>query len=166
MWSGFALEVAWNTVGPDVVSPVRLPRDRRAMSDGLSRVRAMVVFSNHRLGPAAELLVSPEVASAMLRETAEAARPLAQGRWEHELVLWLEDRSRNPGPAVDVSEFAWSPDNFERQRQFVTDAIERASLGSEHARAFALWAKMIVGHPRESVVVGRRWRWTGQVASI
>ena len=46
----------------------------------------MVVFSNRRLGPAAEIAVSPDVGSTMLRETAEAARPLAQSRWEHELV--------------------------------------------------------------------------------
>lgn len=136
------------------------------MSDALSRVRAMVVFSNHRLGAASELLVSPEVASAMLRSTAEAARPLAQGRWEHELVLWLEDRSRSVGATVDVGEFAWSPENFERQRRFVTEAIERAAMASDHARALGLWARMIVAHPRDSVVVGRRWRWTSQSASI
>ena len=53
----------------------------------------MVVFSNQRLGAASELFVSPEVGRAILEQTAEAARPRAQGRWEHELVQWLEQRS-------------------------------------------------------------------------
>ena len=142
------------------------------MSDGLSRVRAMVVFSNRRLGPAAELLVSPDVAIAMLRATAEAARPLAHGHWEHELVRWLGERARRfaaveaPGARrdrhqhqVDVAELAWSPENFERQKAFVTEAIERAAVGSPHARALVLWVRMIDAHPRSWVVVGRRWQW-------
>lgn len=119
----------------------------------------MVVFSNQRLGAAAELLVSPAVAAEMLRSTADAARPLAQARWEHELVLWLEDRSRALEPVLDVTELAWTPDNFERQRRFVTDAIDRAAQGSDHARALSLWCRMIEAHPREHVMVGRRWRW-------
>ena len=41
----------------------------------------MVVFSNQRLGPRAELLVSDSVAAEMLRATAEAARPYAEARW-------------------------------------------------------------------------------------
>ena len=121
----------------------------------------MVVFSNHTLGPAVEVLVSNEVATHKLRATAEAARPLAQGRWEHELVLWLEDRARTPGPTIDVGELAWSPDNFERQRRFVIDAIARAAVGSEHARALGLWCRQLESHAREHVIVGRRWRWTG-----
>lgn len=125
----------------------------------------MVVFSNHRLGAAVELLVSHDVAIHMLQATAEAARPLAQGRWEHELVLWLEDRSRQPGTGLDVGELAWTPDNFERQKRFVADAIERAAGGSEHARALSLWRKMIEGHLREHVVVGRRWRWASSIVS-
>lgn len=135
------------------------------MSEGLSRVPAMVVFSNHRLGPAAELLVSPEVAAAMLRTTAEAARPLAQGRWEHELVLWLEDRSGRISIELDVAEIAWTPDNFERQKRFLIDAIERAALSSAHARALALWGRLIEAHPREWVVVGRRWQWAADVVT-
>lgn len=122
----------------------------------------MMVFSNRRLGPAAELLVSPEVAAAMLRSTAEAARPLAQGRWEHELVRWLEERSRSrpdDEDGLDVADVAWTPDHFDRQKAFLTAAIERAALGSEHARALALWVRMIGAHPREWVVVGRRWQW-------
>ncbi len=121
----------------------------------------MVVLSNHSLGPAVEVLVSNEVAARMLLETAEAARPLAQGRWEHELVLWLEDRARKPGPTIDVGELAWSPDNFERQRRFVIDAIARAAVASEHVRALTMWSRQIEAHPREHVSVGRRWRWTG-----
>jgi len=126
----------------------------------------MVVFSNQRLGAAAEILVSPAVASAMLRQAAEAARPLAQSRWEHELILWLEDRSRSIGSAFDVTEIAWTPDNFERQRRFLTDAIDRAAIGSDHGRPLGLWARMIVAHPREHVVVGRRWRWAASPARV
>lgn len=118
----------------------------------------MVVFSNTRLGAASELLTSPVVASEMLSSTAEAARPLAQSRWEHELVLWLEDRSRTTGAVLDVTELAWTPDHFERQRRFVSDAIDRAAIRSVHRRALLLWRRMIDDHPREHVVVGRRWR--------
>jgi len=126
----------------------------------------MVVFSNQRLGAVAEILVSPTVASAMLRQAAEAARPLAQSRWEHELILWLEDRSRSIGSAFDVTEIAWTPDNFERQRRFLTDAIDRAAIASEHGRPLGMWARMIVAHPREHVVVGRRWRWAVSDARV
>jgi len=136
------------------------------LSDGLPKVRAMVVFSNERLGAAAELLLSPVVAAEMLRVTAEAARPLAQSRWEHELVLWLEDRSRMVGPGLDVTELAWTPEHFERQRRFLTDAIDRAALGSDHARALSLWCRMIESHPREHVLVGRRWRWAAEATNI
>lgn len=126
----------------------------------------MFVFSNHRLGAAVELLVSPEVAEAMLANTAAAARPLAQGRWELELVLWLEDRARRAGSYLDVAEIAWTPEHFERQRGFLIDAIERAALGSEHSRALALWTRQIADHPREAVSVGRRWLWTTEAARI
>ncbi|CAN5796962.1 hypothetical protein BH11MYX2_BH11MYX2_05290 [soil metagenome] len=123
----------------------------------------MVVYSNRRLGAATELLVSPDVASAMLAETAAAARPLAQGRWEHELVLWLEDRARffvARGDAdLDVADIAWSPENFERQQRFVIDAIERAAVSSSHGRALQRWSTQIAQHPREHVLVGRRWAW-------
>jgi hypothetical protein len=135
----------------------------------------MIVFSNHRLGPAAELLVSSEVAQGMLRETAEAASSTADGRWERELVRWLQDRAahvagaarvtdigesgrvRASNPTLDVSEVAWSPENFERQRRFLIEAINRAANASEHARALGRWAAMIEAHPRDSVQVGRRW---------
>jgi hypothetical protein len=123
----------------------------------------MVVFSNRRLGPAAELMVSPEVGTAMLQSAAEAARPLAESRWEHELVVWLEDRSRSPWPELelDVADIAWSPENFERQRAFLIGSIERAALASDHARALGRWCRLIADHPRESIVVGRRWQWIG-----
>jgi hypothetical protein len=116
----------------------------------------MIVFSNHRLGPATELLVSVEVAVAMLRATAEAARPSADGRWECELVQWLVDRAEGAG-AIDVGDIAWSPEHFERQRRFLLDAIGHATRTSEHARALLRWAAMIEAHPRDSVQVGRRW---------
>jgi HAMP domain-containing protein len=130
----------------------------------------MIVFSNRRLGPAAELLVSPAVAESMLRATAAAACLEADARWELELVRWLEGRTSRPEAAtpessrgrptatvIDVSEIAWTPDNFERQRRFLLRAIEQAAETSEHARALRLWAQMIEAHPRDSVQFGRLW---------
>ena len=151
--------------GPECETQATQLRVLAPVSDGLTRVGPMVVFSNERLGAAAELLVSALVAAEMLRSTAEAARPLAQSRWEHELILWLEDRSRGVGPGLDVTELAWTPEHFERQRRFLTDAIDRAALGSDHARALSLWRRMIEGHPREHVLVGRRWRWTADATT-
>jgi hypothetical protein len=118
----------------------------------------MVVFSNHRLGPSAELLVSREVAAALLREVAAAAAPPAQARWEHELVSWLE-RCAASGSSFDVADIAWTPEHFESQRSFLVDAVRRASETSPHARALARWCGMIEAYPRESVQVGRRWQW-------
>jgi hypothetical protein len=116
----------------------------------------MVVFSNHWLGPSAELLVSPEVATTMLRATASAARPLAENRWENELVSWLEERAADP-TAIDVGDIAWSPDHFDMQRHFVTDAIKLAAMGSEHETALRRWAKLIESHPRHCVRFASRW---------
>lgn len=64
----------------------------------------MVVFSNRRLGPSAELLVSDDVARAMLGDTATAARPFAEARWEVELVLWLDRHSASLRDAARSSE--------------------------------------------------------------
>lgn len=125
----------------------------------------MVVFSNHRLGPSAELLVSRDVAAALLREVAAAGRPAAEARWEHELVLWLERCAGSDSPVLDVSDIAWTPDHFERQRRFLLDAIAAAMAGSPHGRALARWAGMIEAHPRESVQVGRRWQWPSPEAT-
>ena len=125
-------------------------------------VLAMVVFSNSRLGPSAELLVSDDVAIAMLKSTAATARPVAEARWERELVDWLERRAAPaPGvtPRLDVNDIAWTPDHFETQRRFLVDAIVRAALGSEHNAAFDRWRRLIEAHPRDSVQVGRRWLW-------
>ena len=119
----------------------------------------MVVFSNRRLGPSAELLVSREVAGELLREVAAAARPSAQARWEHELVIWLERCAASRSTSFDVSDIAWTPEHFERQRNFLIGAIQRAHETSRHARALARWCGMIEAHPRESVSVGRRWQW-------
>ena len=121
-------------------------------------VRAMIVFSNRRLGPASELLVSPGVAESMLRETAIAASSTATGWWERELVRWLSDRAGTTA-SIDVGEVAWSPENFETQRQFLLASIQEAARTSEHARALGRWAAMIEAHPRDSVQVGRRWIW-------
>jgi len=119
----------------------------------------MVVLSNRRLGPTAELLVSHEVASELVREVANAARPVAQARWEHELVTWLERWAASASPGLDVSDIAWTPEHFERQRGFLIEAILRAGASSPHARALFRWSELVLAHPRESVQVGRRWRW-------
>ena len=142
----------------------------------------MVVFSNHRLGPSAELLVSNDVAASLLKATAHAARPFAEARWELELVLWLDRRAdqiedgRAPGGSsrvaegatrassrggmvLDVADVAWTPEHFEAQRRFLIDAILRAAASAEHALAFDRWRRMIEAHPADSVQVGRRWQW-------
>jgi len=118
----------------------------------------MVVLSNHRLGPTAELLVSREVAAQLLREVAAAAGPAARARWEHELVSWLE-RCAASGASFDVSDIAWTPDHFEHQRSFLLDAVQRAAIGSRHRHTLLRWRAMIEAHPRDSVQVGRRWQW-------
>lgn len=116
----------------------------------------MVVFSNQRLGPAAEILVSPTTATAVLRATAEAARPAASARWEHELVRWLEARAQTPD-SIDVGDIAWTPEHFEPQRRFILDAILAASATSEESIILQRWARMIEAHPRDSVRLGRLW---------
>jgi hypothetical protein len=58
-----------------------------------------------------------------------------------------------------VGEIAWTPDHFDTQRQFLLEAIGRAAASSEHGSAFDRWRRLIEAHPRESVQVGRRWRW-------
>jgi len=120
----------------------------------------MVVFANHRLGPSAELLVSREVAAELLREVADSARPSAQARWEHELVTWLERCATSGDTTFDVSDIAWTPEHFERQRRFVVEAIELAAVASVHASALHRWSRMVASHPRTSVQVGRRWQWS------
>jgi hypothetical protein len=119
----------------------------------------MVVLSNHRLGPSAELMLADHVARAILRELAAAARDVAEARWEVELVRWLEWRAELPSHTLDVSEFAWTPEHFERQRQFLVDALARARQSSQHAPVLERWMHLIAAHPRESVVFGRRWQW-------
>jgi len=137
----------------------------------------MVVFSNHRIGPSVELLVSDDVAMAVLKATATAARPFAEARWELELVLWLDRRgdqiadaterpsdtatkaSSRGGMVIDVADIAWTPDHFEAQRRFLIDAILRAAASADHALAFDRWRRMIEAHPADSVQVGRRWQW-------
>ncbi len=127
----------------------------------------MVVFSNQRLGPAAELLVSESVAALMLQLTADAARPFAQARWERELIAWLEERATIATVGVtavdvqflDIGEIAWTPDHFEAQRRFLIDAILRAAAACEHTLALDRWRRQIEAHPADSVQVGRRWIW-------
>jgi hypothetical protein len=119
----------------------------------------MVVFANRRLGPAVELVVSPEAASELLREVAQAAQPFAAARWEHELVTWLERCAASESAVLDVTDIAWTPEHFERQRTFLLEAVQRAAVASAHGRALGRWAAMIEAHPRDSVQVGRRWQW-------
>jgi hypothetical protein len=133
----------------------------------------MFVFSNQRLGPAAELLVSPEIALALVTRVADAARPAANAHWEHELVRWLDEQAARiaaacaiPGAvalAIDVADIAFTPQHFDRQRRFLVDAIDRARAGSEHSRALVAWADLIEAHPRDSVQFGRRWLWHSTV---
>lgn len=119
----------------------------------------MVVFSNQQLGPSAELFVSDEVAATLLRETAAAARPFAEARWEVELVLWLDSRADLGAQVLDVGDIAWTPDHFLAQRTFLTAAIQRAARSGEHALAFDRWRRLVEAHPADSVQVGRRWQW-------
>jgi hypothetical protein len=119
----------------------------------------MVVFSNRRIGPGAELLVSREAATELLREVAAAAAPAAQARWEHELATWLARCAQAGSLGVDVSDIAWTPEHFEGQRAFLIEAIRAAMARSRHGRALARWSELIAAHPRESVQVGRRWQW-------
>jgi hypothetical protein len=122
----------------------------------------MVVFSNRRLGAGAELVVSRDLAQAMLSATTSMARTSAAGRWELELVDWLAEQAANPC-TIDVADIAWTPDHFDVQRRFLIDAIFRASAGTGHEIAYRRWIELIETHPRESVRFGRRWAWQRSV---
>jgi hypothetical protein len=83
----------------------------------------MLVFSNQRLGPAAELMVSRDVAVRLLRLVADAARSFASAYWERELVRWLDEQAvratvTQPAITIDVGEIAFTPQHFDRQRRF------------------------------------------------
>jgi hypothetical protein len=120
----------------------------------------VIELTNRRLGPSYQLSLSAEVVATMLREIADAARPTASARWEHELVGWLDDRAARP-TAIDVSDLAWTPEHFEAQRKFVVDAITQALETSRHEGVMRRWLVMIAAHPRESVRTGRRWPQAG-----
>jgi len=128
------------------------------MSERAARLAGMVVFSNRQLGPAAELWVSSALAREIVREVADAARTMARDRWEDELVRWLAHRSTTGG-GIDVGEIAWSPEHFDAQRRFVTEAIERAAISSRHAILLLRWRVLVDAHPRSFVQFGRRWNW-------
>jgi len=128
------------------------------MSERAGSLARMVVLSNRQLGPGAELWVSSTLAREIVREVAEAARATAHDRWEHELVRWLVQRA-GVGAGIDVGEIAWSPEHFEAQRQFVTEAIDRAAACSRHAVLLVRWRGLIDAHPRAFVQFGRRWNW-------
>lgn len=119
----------------------------------------MVVFSNQALGPAVDLLVSEDVARELLAEVAIAGRPIAEARWEHELVRWLAERAEAAPVAFDVCDIAWTPQHFDHQRGFLIAAVDRALPTSRHGRALGRWRQMIEAHPHHAVSVGRRWQW-------
>ncbi len=116
----------------------------------------MRAFTNRRLGPAAEVFVSEDVARAILVATSVAAREAATARWEHELADWLATQAPIEVD-VDVADIAWSLDHFEAQRRFVLGAIERAARRCDHGRALALWGRQIEAYRREDVGARRRW---------
>ena len=124
----------------------------------------MLVLSNQRLGPAAELLVSREAAVAVLQSVAEAARPFASAQWECELVRWLDQQAVRVAEtsvhfAIDVGDIAFTPQHFDRQRRFLLEAIEEARAETPYSRVLSDWAQLIKAHPSDSVQVGRRWMW-------
>jgi hypothetical protein len=116
----------------------------------------MVVLSNRRLGPAAELVVSARVAAEAFGAVAAIAAARASGRWEHELAGWLAGCAAVPED-VDVGEIAWTLEHFETQRRFLLDAIGEARDTSTNPQTLERWAAMIEAHPRDSVQVRRRW---------
>jgi hypothetical protein len=119
----------------------------------------MVVFSNRHLGPSAELFVSDDVGRTMLSEAAAAARPVAEARWEVELVLWLDSRAGVGSQILDVAEIAWTPEHFEAQRAFVVQAIQHAARCGEHVLAFDRWRRLVEAHPADRVQLRQRWVW-------
>lgn len=124
----------------------------------------MLVLSNQRLGPAAELLVSREAAVAVLQGVAQAARPFARAQWEYELVRWLDQQALRVAEtsthfAIDVGDIAFTPQHFDRQRRFLLEAIEEARAETPYARVLSDWAQLIKAHPSASVQIGRRWLW-------
>ncbi len=122
----------------------------------------MFVFSNRRLGAAAEVLVSRDLAAAMLRAVAAVAAATAASHWERELARWLETREvgATPNAGLDVTDLAWSPDHFANQQRFLLDAIAGAGAAAmATAGALQRWARLIEAHPRAFVQVGRRWNW-------
>ncbi len=125
----------------------------------------MLVFSNQRLGPAAEMMVSRPIAIDVLRKVAAAARPIANGHWEKELVRWLDEQAAHVASAatrhvgIDVGDIAFTPLHFNRQRRFLIEAIQRVCATSEHSRLLGAWANLIEAHPSDSVQYGRRWLW-------
>ena len=92
----------------------------------------MLVLSNQRLGPWAELLVSRASGEEILRAVADAARSRATAHWEHELVRWLDEQSAwiaatdSHHLEIDIGDIAFTPQHFDRQRRFLIDAIEGA----------------------------------------
>jgi hypothetical protein len=128
----------------------------------------MLVFSNQRLGPAAELMVSRDVAIRLLRRVADAARAFASAHWERELVRWLDEQAVRAAVTqlaltIDVGEIAFTPQHFDRQRRFLLEAIEEARTETPYSRVLTDWADLIKAHPRDSVQFGRRWLWHSTV---
>ena len=129
----------------------------------------MLVLSNRRVGPAAELTVSRAIGHSVFRDVAAAARPIANALWERELVRWLDEQAARIAAGhgheirIDVGDIAFTPQHFEHQRRFLLDAITLAHVQSEYSRALSAWADLIEAHPRDSVQFGRRWLWHSTV---
>ena len=119
----------------------------------------MVVISNRRLGPQAELIVSEAIAAALLRELAAGAAPVARSRWELELVRWLELRATSLAPVIDIDDIAWTPEHFEVQRGFALAAAANAAVASTCPAALDHWRRIVAAHPRDAVQLKRRWQW-------
>jgi hypothetical protein len=125
----------------------------------------MLVFSNHCIGPTAELMVSRDVGASLVRSVAQVARVAASSHWERELVRWLDERaqwitsSTSRAIVLDVSDIAFTPQHFDRQRRFLLEAIDGARTDTRYSRALTDWADLIKAHPRDSVQLSRRWIW-------
>jgi hypothetical protein len=117
------------------------------------------LLSNLRMGY--EIAIPRPVATRALVLAVDAARSLADDRWQRELVAWLGDRTRSLGHGLDVGDLAWTPEHFVEQQRFVVAALTAAAAQADDDARIALhrFAALVAGHDRSWVVVGRRWSW-------
>lgn len=129
----------------------------------------MLVLSNQRIGPTAERMVARDIGASLVRSVAQVARASASSHWERELVRWLDERaqwivsSTSRAIVLDVSDIAFTPQHFDRQRRFLLDAIDGACADVRYVRVLTDWADLIKAHPRDSVQLSRRWIWRPNV---